>query len=325
MANQQNKKRRVVVVVVPPVEELDLVGPMQVFSAANRLAEKVIYTLEIATSKDELKVEGEGGMLSFLAQRRLCEVKGEIDSVLLVCGVATRLLKDRALSQWLATAAPEVRRLGGVCVASFLLAEAGLLKGKRATTHWKFGKELTKRFPQTLVETEPIWVRDGNIYTSAGISAGIDLALAWVEEDCGSALAHEVARELVLFLRRPAGQQQLSVSLAKQASEMKGIQELQVWMAENVEKNLSVEKLAERVSMSVRNFERVFTRETGCTPARYVTQLRVEAARRQLEQSDRSLEQIARSCGFVSGDLMRRAFVRWIGATPGRYRDQLRI
>jgi transcriptional regulator GlxA family with amidase domain len=262
-------------------------------------------------------------MLSFLAQHRLSEVNGTIDSVLLVCGVATRSIKDRALSQWLANAGREVRRLGGVCVASFLLAEAGLLNGKRATTHWKFGKELTKRFPQTLVETEPIWVRDGNLYTSAGISAGIDLALAWVEEDCGSALAHEVARELVLFLRRPAGQQQLSVSLAKQASEMKGIQELQVWMAENVEKNLSVEKLAERASMSVRNFERVFTRETGCTPARYVTQLRVEAARRQLEQSDRSIEQIARSCGFVSGDLMRRAFIRWIGTTPGRYRDQL--
>ena len=317
----ETTKRRVVVVVVPPVEELDLVGPMQVFSAANRLAGRTIYELEIATSKDDLKVEGEGGMLSFLAQRRLAEVNGAIDSALLVCGVATRTVQDSKLSKWLVNAAPKVRRLGGVCVASFLLAEAGLLKGKRATTHWKFGNELTKRFPQTLVETEPIWVRDGNIYTSAGISAGIDLALAWVEEDCGSALAHEVARELVLFLRRPAGQQQLSVSLAKQSSEMKNIQELQVWMADNVEKNLSVEKLADRVSMSVRNFERVFTRETGCTPARYVTQLRVEAARRQLEQSDRSIEQIARSCGFVSSDLMRRAFVRWIGTTPGRYRN----
>jgi transcriptional regulator GlxA family with amidase domain len=316
-------KRRVVVVVVPPVEELDLVGPMQVLAAANRLAGREVYVLEIATSKDELTVAGEGGMLSFLAHRRLGEVNGAIDSVLLVCGVATRLLKDPTLSKWLSSTAREVRRLGGVCVASFLLAEAGLLKGKRATTHWKFGKELAKRYPQTLVETEPIWVRDGNIYTSAGISAGIDLALAWVEEDCGSAVAHEVARELVLFLRRPAGQQQLSVSLAKQASEMKNIQELQVWMAENLDKNLSVEKLAQRVSMSSRNFERVFTRETGCTPARYVTQLRVEAARRQLEQSDRSIEQIARNCGFVGRDVMRRAFVRLVGTTPGRYREQV--
>jgi transcriptional regulator GlxA family with amidase domain len=173
------------------------------------------------------------------------------------------------------------------------------------------------------VETEPIWVKDGNIYTSAGISAGIDLALAWVEEDRGGALAHEIARELVLFLRRPGGQQQLSVSLAKQASEMKGIRELQVWVADHLEKNLSVQALAQRVRMSVRNFERVFTRETGCTPARYVAQMRVEAARRQLEDTDKSIEQIARNCGFVSADLMRRAFVRSVGTTPGRYRSRL--
>ena len=210
-----------------------------------------------------------------------------------------------------------------MCVTSFLLAEAGLLNGKKATTHWKFGKELAKRYPQVQVESDPIWVRDGNIYTSAGISAGIDLALAWVEEDCGRALAHEIARELVLFLRRPAGQQQLSVSLANQASEIKGMQELQVWIADHLEKNISVRALAQRVAMSVRNFERVFTRETGCTPARYVAQMRVEAARRQLEDTDRSIEQIARNCGFVRADLMRRAFSRSVGTTPGRYRSRL--
>jgi transcriptional regulator GlxA family with amidase domain len=210
-----------------------------------------------------------------------------------------------------------------VCVGAFLLAEAGVLNGKRATSHWKFVSELSKRYPQVKVESEPIWVRDGNIFTSAGISAGIDLALAWVEEDCGSALAHEIARELVLFLRRPGGQQQLSVSLAKQASEMKNIQELQVWIADHLEKNLSVQVLAQRVAMSVRNFERVFTRETGCTPARYVAQMRVEAARRQLEHSDKSIEQIARHCGFVNADLMRRAFARSVGTTPARYRSRL--
>jgi len=262
-------------------------------------------------------------MFSFLAQGRLKDVKGTIDSALLVCGVATRLAKDPALSEWLRRIAPAVRRLGGVCVSSFLLAEAGVLNGKRATTHWKFGKELTKRYPQVKVESEPIWVRDGNIFTSAGISAGIDLALAWVEEDCGSALAHEIARELVLFLRRPAGQQQLSVSLAKQASEIKGIQELQMWIADHLEKNLSMQALAQRVAMSVRNFERVFTRETGCTPARYVAQMRVESARRHLEDTDKSIEQIARNCGFASADLMRCAFIRFVGTTPGRYRSRL--
>lgn len=321
-ARTPKRKRRIVIAVVPPVEELDLVGPMQVFGAANRLAGRKVYSLEIATNRNELEVQGEGGMLSFLAQGRLSEVKGTIDSVLLVCGVASRLVHDPGLTQWLAKIAPAVRRLGGVCVSSFLLAEAGVLNGKRATTHWKFGKEFAQRYPQVRVESEPIWVNDGNIYTSAGISAGIDLALAWVEEDCGSALAHEIARELVLFLRRPAGQQQLSVSLGRQSSEMKSIQELQVWIADHVEKNLSVQVLAQRVAMSVRNFERVFTRETGCTPARYVAQIRVEAARSQLENTDKSIEQIARSCGFVSADLMRRAFTRSVGITPGRYRTQ---
>ena len=220
-------------------------------------------------------------------------------------------------------AAPAVHRLGEVCVGAFVLAEAGLLNGKRARSHWKFGLELAKRYPQVNVESEPIWVRDGNIYTSAGISAGIDLALAWVEEDCGSLLAQEIAREFVMFLRRPAGQQQLSVSLANQSSEIKRIQELLVWIAENLSKDLSANILADRVAMSVRNFERVFTRETRSTPARYVSQMRVEAACRQLEHTEKSIEQIARHCGFAGADSMRRAFVRHIGTTPAEYRSRL--
>jgi transcriptional regulator GlxA family with amidase domain len=316
-------KRRIVVVVVPPVEELDLVGPVQVLSAANRLSRKRVYSIEIVTNAQELTVEGEGGILSFLAQGRLQDVKGKIDSVLLVCGVATRLARDRALSAWLRNISAAIRRLGAVCVGSFLLAEAGLLNGKRATTHWKFGRELAKRYPKVCVETEPIWVKDGNIYTSAGISAGIDLALAWVEEDCGGAVAQAVARELVLFLRRHGGQQQLSVSLASQASEMKSMQELQIWIADNLHRELSVQLLAEYVAMSVRNFERVFTREVGSTPSRYVANLRVEAARRQLIQTEKSIEQVAASCGFGSADLMRRAFVRTLGVTPARYRKSV--
>lgn len=316
-------KRRIVVVVAPPVEELDLVGPVQVLGAANRLAGKNIYSIEIVTNADDLIVEGEGGVLSFLAQGRLQEVKGKIDSVLLVCGVGTRLVRDPALSAWMRSVSPAIRRLGAVCVGSFLLAEAGLLNGKRATTHWKFGRELAKRYPKVRVETDPIWVKDGNIYTSAGISAGIDLALAWVEEDCGGAVAQAVARELVLFLRRHGGQQQLSVSLASQASEMKSIQELRIWIADNLSRDLSVQSLAERVAMSVRNFERVFTREVGSAPSRYVAQLRVEAARRQLAQTEKNIDQIAVSCGFGSADLMRRAFIRTIGITPARYRKSV--
>jgi transcriptional regulator GlxA family with amidase domain len=313
--------RRIVVVVVPPVDELDLVGPIQVFNSVNRLAGRTIYTIEVVTSTDRLSVEGENGVLTFVAKHHFSMVAGACDSVLLVCGLATRSMRDAALFAWLRKMAGGVRRLGAVCVGSFLLAEAGLLNGRRATTHWRFGRELAARHPDVRVEHEPLWVRDGNIYTCAGISAGIDLALAWVEEDCGAALAHEAARELVLFLRRPGGQPQVSVSLASQASEMASIRELQIWIADRLGTRLSVEDLADRMSMSVRNFERVFTREVGTTPSQYVLQMRVEAARRLLERSDGGLKQVASTAGFGSVDVMRRAFVRLLGITPRRYRE----
>jgi len=313
--------RRIVVVIVPPVDELDLVGPLQVFNSVNRLAGRTIYAIDVVTNSNRLTVEGEGGVLTFIARHHFNKVKGACDSVLLVCGLGSRSVRDPGLSAWLVKTAGDVRRLGAVCVGSFLLAEAGLLNGRRATTHWKFGRELAGRYPAVRVEHDPLWVKDGNIYTSAGISAGIDLALAWVEEDCGAGLAHEAARELVLFLRRPGGQPQLSVSLASQASEMMSIRELQIWIAEHLEARLSVEDLADRMAMSVRNFERVFTREVGTTPSQYVLQLRVESARRQLERTDRGLKHVASAAGFGSVDVMRRAFVRLLGITPRRYRD----
>ncbi len=317
--------RRVVVLAVPPVEEFDLVCPIQVFGAANRLAGKRVYSVEIATNGSDLKVQGEGGLLSFLAETNYKGLNENFDSLLLVCGLGTRNVRDAALFAWLRRVAPTVRRLGSVCVGSFLLAEAGLLNGKRATSHWRFSKELARRYPMVKVESELVWVKDENIYTSAGISASIDLALAWVEEDCGAAIAQEVARELVLFLRRSGGQKQLSVSLSAQASEMKSIQELQVWITENLRKKLSVQALADRAAMSVRNFERVFTREVGRTPSKYVLQARLEAVRHQLERTDRGLKQIAVACGFGSADVMRRSFSRLVGVTPNQYRDRIRL
>ena len=344
--------RRVVVLVVPPVDEFDLVCPIQVFGAANRLAGKPVYTVEIATNGKDLTVQGEGGLLSFLAAtsyKDLDIVLGKdrlhrhgnrqhnlqpnrqhngpnkaFDSLLLVCGLATRNARDPALFAWLRRIAPAVRRLGSVCVGSFLLAQAGLLDGKRATSHWRFRKELARRYPAVKVASDLVWVKDGNIYTSAGISAGIDLALAWVEEDCGAAVAQEVARELVLFLRRSGGQQQLSVTLSAQASDMKAIQELQVWIMENLRRKLSLQVLADHVAMSVRNFERVFTRELGRTPSQYILQARVEAARHRLERTDRGLKQIAAACGFGSADVMRRSFARIVGLTPNQYRRNTR-
>ena len=313
--------RRIITVVVPPVDELDLVGPLQVFSSVNRLAGRRIYAVEVVTNAAKLSLESEGGSLTFLAGQHFRNVEGPCDSVLLVCGLSSRAVRDPKLSAWLRHRSGEVRRLGAVCVGAFLLAEAGLLNGRRATAHWKFGRELATRFPSVRVEHEPLWVKDGNIYTSAGIAAGIDLALTWVEEDCGAALAHEAARELVLFLRRPGGQPQVSVSLSSQASEMSSIRELQIWIAENLRRKLAVEDLASRMGMSERNFDRVFTREVGTTPSQYILQMRVEAARRQLERADRGLKQIASAVGFGSADLMRRAFVRLLGVTPRRYRE----
>lgn len=318
---RHSSSRRIVVVLVPPVDELDLVGPLQVFSSVNRLAGRSIYTIDVVTNADRLTVEGEGGVLTFLARDHFKNIDGTCDSVLLVCGLSSRSVRDPVLSAWLTTMAVEARRIGAVCVGAFLLAEAGLLNGRRATAHWKFGRELAARYPSVRVEHDPLWVKDGNIYTSAGFSAGIDLALAWVEEDCGAGLAHEAARELVLFLRRPGGQPQMSISLASQASEMMSIRELQIWIAEHLETRLSVEDLADRMAMSVRNFERVFTREVGTTPSQYVLQMRVEAARRLLERTNGGLKHVASAAGFGGVDVMRRAFVRLLGITPRQYRD----
>lgn len=319
----RTSSRRIIFVVVPPVDELDLVGPLQVFNSINRLAGRPIYTMEVVTSSKRLQLAGEGGVITFMARQHFRELKGSCDSVLLVCGLGSRSVRDPELSAWLRKMAGAVRRVGAVCVGAFLLAEAGLLDSRRATAHWKFGRELAARYPRVRVEHEPLWVKDGNIYTSAGISAGIDLALAWAEEDCGASLAHEAARELVLFLRRPGGQPQVSVSLASQASAMASIRELQIWIAEHLTEYLTTQNLAQRMSMSVRTFERIFTRETGTAPAQYVLQLRVEAARRHLERTDRGLKQVASAVGFSGADVMRRAFVRLLGLTPARYRQLL--
>src|SRR6266478_6159739 len=315
------KLRRIVLLVVPPFEELDLIAPVEVFGAANRLIHpgKPVYSVEVVTNTRNREIAGECG-LRLLAEMHYSEVEPNPDSVLVICGTAARHTRDRHLLDWLGTVASRARRIGSVCIGAYLLAEAGLLDGRRATVHWKYARELAMSYPKVSVDPNPIWVQDGNLYTSAGISAGIDLALAWVEQDHGSAAALKIARELILFLRRPGGQDQFSATLSAQALETKSIHELQVWMAENVDRKLTVDVLARRVAMSPRNFARVFTREMGATPSRYLLQLRVEAARRLLEQTDKPPAQISAACGFSSADLMRRGFQRLLGTTPGKYR-----
>jgi transcriptional regulator GlxA family with amidase domain len=220
--------------------------------------------------------------------------------------------------------ARHTRRLCSICTGAYLLASAGLLDGKRATTHWRHVESFARQHPRVLWDPNPIWVQDGRFYTSAGISAGMDLALALIEEDYGSALALAVARHMVIFLRRPGSQAQFSVALAAQAAERKSLQDLQVWIAENLAKDLSVEMLAERAAMSSRNFARVFARELGNTPARYVEQARVEAARTQLAASGDSVDQIASRCGFSSAEVLRRSFLRHFKVAPSQYRKHFR-
>lgn len=201
-----------------------------------------------------------------------------------------------------------------------LLASAGLLDGKQATTHWRGADELAARFPNVDVQPDSIFVKDGNVYTSAGVTAGIDLALALVEEDFGRAMALNCARNLVVFMRRPGGQSQFSATLESQHTERNTINELIAWASDNPSKNLSVEAMSERVHMSLRNFSRVFRSEVGQTPAAFVEKLRVETARRRLEETDEPLESIAVGCGFGSADSMRRSFNRILNVAPSDYR-----
>jgi transcriptional regulator GlxA family with amidase domain len=322
-ARRASGRLRVVILAVPPVEELDLIGPWEVFASANTaLGDKGKgYQIELVTTSRKRTFTGDTG-LTLTANRRFHSLGGEVDTLIVPGGTGAMKMRDAAVLKWLRGIAKKVRRLASVCTGAFLLAETGLLDGKRTTTHWKFAEELSARHPQVTVERDRIYVQDGKIYTSAGVTAGMDLSLALVEEDFGSAVALQVARALVLYLRRPGGQSQFSVLLSRHSSGYKPFRELQVWMAENLAENLSVEKLAARAAMSPRNFARVFAREAGVTPAHFVQQLRVEAARRELETKVKGLDAIAEQCGFSSAEIMRRAFLRTIKVSPGGYRDR---
>jgi transcriptional regulator GlxA family with amidase domain len=310
------------VFVVPPAEELDIIGPWDVFASVNGALgqQGPAYTIELVTAGTQRLFRGDSG-LTIVADSVSTKVSGDPDTLLIVGGTGAVTSRDRRVSEWIRQKAKRARRVASICTGAFLLAEAGVLDGRRATTHWMYTREMATRFPKVTVDPDPIFIRDGNIYTSAGVTAGMDLALALVEEDLGGAMALQVARMLVLFLRRPGGQAQFSTSLSAQASEVKPLRELGVWMADNLGRDLSVSVLAARVAMSDRNFARVFSREFGVTPARHVEQLRLEAARRELELSDKGMDEVALASGFSSSELLRRAFVRRYRISPHTYRD----
>jgi transcriptional regulator GlxA family with amidase domain len=314
----------------PGTEILDLVGPFQVFARAAEMFRKEhpgsppIYSVEVITSSPQTSFVTNCG-LRITAHNTFRRVRGEIDTLLIAGGSAIE--NDEIgieVVQWIKKIAGRVRRIGSVCTGAMLLARAGLLDGRQATTHWNWCGLLARKCPRADIDPNPIFIRDGNVYTSAGVTAGMDLALALVEEDHGSRLALQVARNLVLYLRRPGGQSQFSAALSLQLTDRKPLRELEAWVLDHLNKPLTVPMLAERVAMSPRNFARVFTKEMKTTPAKFVERLRVEAARRRLEESRNSLETIAGECGFGNVNSMRNVFQRALNVAPGHYRRHFR-
>lgn len=318
-----SQPRRVVILVFPDVQILDVTGPSEVFAIADRICAGAAYSIElVAPSAGELR---SSGGLRLLADRKIERCAGPIDTLLVAGGLGVRAaMEDRPLLRWLEGAAARSRRVASVCTGAFLLAQIGLLDGRRATTHWSACRWLAEAYPSVQVELDSIFVRDGRICTSAGITAGIDLALALVEEDLGSQVALQIARTLVLFMRRPGGQAQFSATLASQSVQISGLRELQAWIADHLDDDLSVGALAQRAFMSPRNFARVFASQTGQTPGRYVESLRIERARTLLQSGERTIEGVARACGFGTVETLRRSFSRRLGVSPSDYRDRFK-
>jgi transcriptional regulator GlxA family with amidase domain len=320
--------RRVVIIAFPGVNLLDLAGPAEVFSslaeAMGRENGEDEYAIEVASTTGEQRVRTSGGV-SVFADRAISEVKGAIDTLLIPGGTGVwAAAQSEANADQLRRIVSQSRRVASICTGSFLLAAAGLLDGRRATTHWRWCGRLAAQYPNVAVEPDSIFVRDGTVYTSAGVTSGMDLALALVEEDLGRAAALQIARHLVMFVRRPGGQSQFSPLLEMQAADRQALRDLQAWISEHLAEDLSVDSLAEQAHMSSRNFARVFQKEIGTTPARFVERLRIDAVRRRLEECDVGLDRIAGECGFGSADAMRRAFLRVLHVPPSDYRDRFR-
>ncbi|WP_215449651.1 GlxA family transcriptional regulator [Streptomyces sp. ATCC 21386] len=313
------RTQSILVILFDGVQPLDIAGPVDVFLAAARFAgsESVPPYVVRTASLGGGAVRSAGG-LCLVPDVDLADA--EDPDLLLVPGGPGVGDVDGRLVAWLRERAPGVRRVVSVCTGAYLLAEAGLLDGRRATTHWEACAYLADRFPNVAVDPDPIFVRDGSISTSAGVTAGVDLAIALVEEDYGRAVAHEIARLLVVFVRRPGNQRQFSVQLSAQIARSDPLREVQYWAAANLTSDLSVPTLAQRAGLSPRQFARAFVEQVGVTPGRYVDLIRLEAAQRMLTDTHDGVTAIARRCGYGSTEAMRRAFMRELDASPTEYR-----
>jgi transcriptional regulator GlxA family with amidase domain len=326
-----SRPRRIVILTFPDLQPLDVVGPAEVFGGASDLVANWIdgeptdpaYEIEVV-AETTAPLAGRSGAYSLVPSRTIDQAGGPIDTLIVAGGAGVlEAEKSPKLVEWVRDAAARSRRVASVCSGSLLLARAGLLDGLRATSHWATCSELARRYPEVEVDPDPIFVQDGRVWTSAGVTAGMDLSLALVAEDLGEEAALEVARWLVLFLRRPGGQAQFSSHVSTPAARP-GLRGLQLWIADHLDADLRVEALAERALMSPRNFARAFRKETGMTPASYVETLRLERARQLLEGPPEPIEGIAACCGFGTPETMRRVFARRLGVSPGEYRQRFR-
>lgn len=320
------KARTIGVVVFPGAEMLDITGPAEVFSFANfclqrhGVSEEGVYSIKLLAAEPGPVATLFG--VKIIADEAYGDPSAEFDTLLIPGGDTTAALANPRLLAWIRTMEARVQRLASVCTGAFVLAEAGLLQGRKATTHWDYCKQLAADYPGIKLEPDHIFVRDEHIFTAGGISSGIDLALAMVEEDWGHELALYVARYLVVFLKRPGGQSQFSAYLSSEASHRPDLRELQSWIIAHPQADLRVEELAERMAMSPRNFARLFLTETGMTPAKFVEMTRIDEARHFLETSDLPVETIADKAGFKDPERMRRAFIRQLGVNPYNYRQR---
>ncbi|MDD9967403.1 MAG: helix-turn-helix domain-containing protein [Myxococcales bacterium] len=336
---EKKTSRRVVILLVPGVLSLDAYGPYEAFCYATVLRAQRILGLpedlgapvpEELRAYDVVLAGLQAGPVpamsgtQLLATHAIGELQGPIDT-LIVAGGDLRMAQkellesDQVVSQ-VRRLSEGARRIGATCTGTFVLALAGMLEGRRATSHWNACDVLQAMFPKVHVDPHPIHIRDDRFYTSAGGTTGIDLALAMISEDHGAALAHAVARQLVLYVQRPAAQAQLSVPLICQRAETSSLRDLQDWLLDNLTSDLTIPALASRTGMSERNFARAFKREVGMTPARYVESLRLEAALRKLRLGHEGIEQVAADVGFPCAETFRRAFVRRYGESPATIR-----
>lgn len=309
-------------VALPGVQLLDVSGPLDVFAEANAQAGHEIYRLIVAAS-------GPGPIRSSSGVRLMADriidrdIEEQIDTLLVAgCPNAAEVPPDSVIVDWLHRRAPMARRFGSVCSGAFFLAAAGLLDGRRVTTHWAVAEALSRQFPEVTVDADAIQVSDGALRTAAGVTAGLDLALSLVEEDLGHDIAMRVASQLVMFFKRPGGQMQFSRKGEAVPAGRAALQELQRWVAVNPGLDHSVASLAKRMELSPRHFSRLFRSEVGITPATWIEEVRVDAARRLLEQGHETPKQVASHCGFADADVLRRAFKRRVGVTPAEYRKR---